>query len=378
MTDRHLAHTMPFDELIAGLRAALADGHVVVQNDGPLSLWTYSRSAVYERIWTPFTQVARGLILNEGEKRIVATPFPKFYNYGERDEPIPDLPFETFEKLDGSLGVVWRDGEAWRVSTKGSFNSDQAKWAQARVDDVAYLLDALEHLDGPFPTYLVEIIYPENRIVIPYDFDGLVLLSVYANDGAEFSYGEVGAVARFLGWRIAKRYNYEHISELLAIATDLPATEEGFVLRFSNGHRLKIKGDQYRRIHAMVSRVTPLAIWEMVQAGDDLAAMRKEIPEEFWSDFDTIVELLNERIGKITESVAALSEKLAHLSDKEVGLMLAEIPDGVRSFIFPYRNYGSLTSGKTRQSLFRAIRPTGNQLDGYRASSSMNRVMGDV
>jgi RNA ligase len=373
MTARHLAHTMPFDELIAGLRAALADGHVVVQNDGPLSLWTYSRSAVYERVWTPFTQVARGLILNEAEKRIVATPLPKFYNYGERDEPIPDLPFEVFEKLDGSLGIIFNDGLGWRVATKGSFNSDQAKWAQKRVDELVARM-----VLPPQITYLVEIIFNENRIVVPYDYEGLVLLASYDDSGIEASYDALKFAADIFGWRLAKRYDYQHISELIAIATDLPATEEGFVLRFSNGHRLKIKGDQYRRIHAMVSRVTPLAIWEMMQVGDDLSSMRKEIPEEFWADFDTIVELLNERIGKIIESVAALSEKLAHLSDKELGLMLSEIPDGVRSFIFPYRNYGSLTSGKTRQSLFRAIRPTGNQLDGYRASSSMNRVMDDV
>lgn len=368
----HPAHAMPFDELVAGLRAALANGYVVVQNDGPLSLWTYSRSAVYERIWTPFTTMARGLILNETEKRIVATPFPKFFNHGERaEESIPDLPFETFEKLDGSLIIIFHDGNKWRTATKGSFNSEQALWALERVR-------AVEDVLPSGTTYLCEAIYSQNRIVVPYDYEGLVMLSAYTQDGVELDFGIIQAQAQHLGWRVAKRHDYQHVSDLLTMAADLPASEEGFVLRFSDGYRLKIKGDQYRRIHAMVSRVTPLAIWEMMLAGDDLTAMRKEIPEEFWADFDMIVELLIERLGLITEAVISKADELAHLSDKELGLMLDQIPAEIRPFIFPYRRHHTLNAGKIKQAVYRAIRPTANQLDGYRPSSSMNRVMDDI
>lgn len=63
----------------------------------------------------------------------MATPFPKFFNAFERGESIPDLPFETFEKVDGSLiTIFWHAGE-WRTATKGTFGSAQALWAAERL-----------------------------------------------------------------------------------------------------------------------------------------------------------------------------------------------------------------------------------------------------
>ena len=59
-----------------------------------------------------------------------ATPFPKLFNYGEFGIALPDAPFEVFDKLDGSLGIVFHDGARWRVVTKGAFDSAQARWAQ--------------------------------------------------------------------------------------------------------------------------------------------------------------------------------------------------------------------------------------------------------
>jgi RNA ligase len=81
---------------------------------------------------------------------------------------------------------------------------------------------------------------------------------------------------------MARRHSYDSVSQLLLEAKDLPADEEGFVVRFDDGGRLKIKGAEYRRIHALISRITPLAMWEIMQAGDDLAKVRRDIPEEFW------------------------------------------------------------------------------------------------
>jgi hypothetical protein len=51
-------------------------------------------------------------------KRIVATPFPKFFNAGEHNGTIPALPFEVFEKVDGSLGILYHFDGAWGASTK--------------------------------------------------------------------------------------------------------------------------------------------------------------------------------------------------------------------------------------------------------------------
>jgi RNA ligase len=129
----------------------------------------------------------------------------------------------------------------------------------------------------------------------------------------------------------------------------------------------------------MVSRLTPLAMWEAMQAGDDLEAVRRQLPEEFWADFDSITAILQRQIADLVAAVKVEAEKVADLSDKEVGLRLDSFPAEVRRFIFPYRKSGGdLLSGRTRDLMFRSIRPDGNRLEGYVPSSAVNRVMDEA
>jgi hypothetical protein len=72
-----------------------------------LTIWNYSPKVQYEKLWDDITMQCRGLITNSrGE--IVARPFKKFFNYEEHSpEEIPNESFEVFEKMDGSLGIIF-------------------------------------------------------------------------------------------------------------------------------------------------------------------------------------------------------------------------------------------------------------------------------
>lgn len=364
---RHPARLLSYKVIVEGLATAKAAGLVSERQDGDHSLFCYTQRATYERAWDEFTLMARGLILDRNRESVAATPFAKFFNLGERDQPLPEFGFEVLEKLDGSLIIIWHDGQEWRCCTKGSFDSAQAKAARAWIRDTGEL--------RPGTTYLAEWVAPENRIVIAYDTPELVLLAVFDEEGHEQSYPLLNETADRLGWNLARRYDFISIADLVAHAGTLPATEEGFVLRFWDGLRLKIKGDEYRRIHALISRCTPLAMWEAMQACDDLGIIRQQLPEEFWGDFDAITATLSGQTQAIVATVAREAQAVSALSDKEVGLRLKQWPEPIRAFIFPYRkNAGDLLSGRTRQALFRAIRPAGNVLDGYTPSYAMNRV----
>jgi RNA ligase len=135
------------------------------------------------------TLLARGIILDPKNKRVVATPFPKFFNVGERLDAIPDLPFEKFEKLDGSLIILFYHKGEWHTATKGSLGSEQAKWAVRWI--TAHDLSCLDKET----TYLAEALYPENRIVVHYQHTGLVLLGASRGDGSEIAYDELRIVA---------------------------------------------------------------------------------------------------------------------------------------------------------------------------------------
>lgn len=336
-----------------------------------LQLYVYTPRCVYDDGWDEFTVMARGLILDEAAGQVIATPFPKFFNVGERRGEVPDLPFEAFEKLDGSLIIAFHYEGSWRAATKGAFDSEQAVWAHTRFD--AADLSPLT----PGTTYLFEAVYPENRIVVRYPEPALVMLSAYGGDGRELTYDEVVATCRALGWRAARRHEFGSIADMVGHAATLPRDDEGFVIRFGNGLRLKLKRAEYRRIHALISRCTPLAMWEAMAAGDDMNAIRRDLPGEFWTDFDDIVRLLTASIAAIEARVAEVAASVSHLSDKELGLSLNSLPADARPYLFSFRKLAAIT-GKSRETLMRSIRPTGNVLAGYVPSYAMGRVLDDA
>ena len=63
-------------------------------------------------------------------------------------------------------------------------------------------------------------------------------------------------------------------------------------------------------------------MWEAMQAEDDLEAVRRQLPEEFWADFDNIIAILQRQIAELVAAVKAEADTVADLSDKDVGLRL--------------------------------------------------------
>jgi RNA ligase len=369
----HPARLMSFDELVLGLETACSAGFVHRRSGSlkGLTLFIYTNHCVYEGTWDIYSIIARGLILDESGRRIVATPFPKFFNLGERQGFIPDLPFEAFEKLDGSLIIIFYHDRAWQCATKGAFDSAQAVWARRRMEG----LD-LSHL-RPGTTYLAEAVYPENRIVVRYQNAELVMLAAYDEQGVELTYDQLLSACEPIGWRVAGRAAFSTLKELVTHTEMLPVSAEGYVVRFSDGLRMKLKGAEYRRIHALISRCTPLAMWEALSAGDDMEAIRRDLPEEFWTDFDDILALLRGEVADLGKELIELAASVAHLSDKELGMSLNTLPPRVRSYLFPYRKLGGIT-GKVRESLFKQVRPTANVLPGYTPSYAMKRMLSDA
>lgn len=364
----HPARLLAFDQLIAGLKATQAQKLVVesVSQDG-LLLYVYSSKCVYEQLWDDFTLLARGLILDPRSRTVVATPFPKFFNLGEAGRVWPTGAFDTFEKVDGSLIVVFYHNGRWQCATKGAFYSDQALWAMARLNEVD------QSLLSPGTTYLVEAVYPENRIVVQYQYATLFMLSAYDEFGLELNYEVLQDLTQKLGWQIAGRYHYESLHALADSAKSLTRDQEGFVVRFADGSRLKVKGDEYLRLHALLSNVTPLAIWERMAAGDDLDAMRRDLPEEFWSDFDQIRSQLELNLANLISRISSFAESLNGLSDKDIGLRLSEFDADMRPFIFSYRKEGKQFPGaRAKETLLRLVRPKGNSLPGYTPCSALS------
>lgn len=363
---RHPARALDVAALRAELDARVATGVVHVDRRGALALYHYSNRCVYDKLWDDYALLARGLLIDTARDALLATPFPKFFNYGERATALPDEPFHAFEKVDGSLGIAYFHDGRWQVTTKGAFGSGPAKWAEARLASLD--LAALD----PQSTYLFEIVYRDNRIVVAYDYEDVVLLGGYAGDGHEYAYDAILALGAQLGVRVARRYEYARLEDLVRAAEALDKNDEGFVVRFASGLRIKLKGAAYCRLHALISRVTPLGLYDAMDAGDDLDVLRREIPEEFWRDFDRIRALLDAKLSAMLDAIEAEATKYAATSDRDVGIALqrGDIPEPAKTFLFRRRRSGPdwHKDPRARHSLMRELRPTANVLEGYAPS----------
>lgn len=62
-----------------------------------------------------------------------------------------------------------------------------------------------------------------------------------------------------------------------------PDNFEGYVVRFYGGMRLKVKTDEYVRLHRIVTGVSNKTVWEHLSENRDLAGLLDNVPDEFFS-----------------------------------------------------------------------------------------------
>ncbi len=142
-------------------------GDVSVDRDGDLLIFNYTAKAQYEGRWNFFERVSRGLIIHCVTGEIAARAFDNFFNWGQGGQSSEGQIVSITEKMDGSLGILFRANGEYRVSTRGDFHSDQAEWATKFLHE-HYKLDGLPSE----LTLLFEIVYPENRVIVSLRHDG--------------------------------------------------------------------------------------------------------------------------------------------------------------------------------------------------------------
>jgi hypothetical protein len=251
-------------------------------------------------MWNDETMQCRGLIL-DGYGNVAARPFRKFFNLEEHREK-PDLPvmpegsFEVYEKFDGSLGILYWIGDEPRLATRGSFMSEQA----AKGTEILrqYGTDVLS-LDRS-KTYLFEIIYPENRIVVDYGKrEDLFLLAVIDTaTGREESLSDYCGPFPFA----AAIPDLEALDQVLALKDESRENFEGYVVKWANGFRVKVKMDEYVRLHRLITGVNERRIWDVLRNGESLDGLLERVPDEFF-------RWVQNTTAKLKESFSAYEEQ---------------------------------------------------------------------
>lgn len=344
-------------ELRAAAVAGVSDwsewGHITGRERGRLVILNYAALAAVEANWTPAERVCRGLVIDRDTGEIVARGFDKFFNWGEGGR-VSSAPVEyVTEKADGSLGILYR-ADGYRVTTRGSFDSEQGAWATAWLaenHDLAGLDDDL--------TLLFEIVYPENRIVLDYGgWSGLILLGARnRHTGEHLPWSTVAALASSYGFTTPATHDVTDPDALQSLCRSLPASREGFVAALADGSRWKFKGDEYKALHRLITGLTPNRVLAAVAAGT-VDEMFTVIPDEFLDDARAWVAEIEEERQRIWRVVEAALQSAPRGDRKSLALYIARHPDyaPVAAYVFASVDGGDVDALIYRRA-FKTWRP---------------------
>lgn len=237
--------------LVGGCEDWTRYGHVNAKHNGDLTIFSFTLQARVEGQWNFFERASRGLILNSKTGEIVARPFDKFFSWGEGGRNTSSQLVRVTKKLDGSLGILYRQA-GYKVATIGSLTGSHAAWATDFLRENYSLGD----LPNEY-TLLLEMIFPDNRVVVDYgNREDLVLLAIRNRfDGSYLGQQAVQRIALRCGFATPHEFTFASTDELLASTAAL-AQGEGFVAELKDGSRFKFRSPKYRKVHALTRMVT--------------------------------------------------------------------------------------------------------------------------
>lgn len=200
----------------------------------------------------------RGTAFDKESDKIIRLGFEKFFNYGEH--PVVDANYNIatghiHQKLDGSCIFPIYAKSGTRLGTRAGVTDISVMAEQwiaedpVRNENYTEFIKLCGYLNL---TPIFEFCSRKNRVVIDHPVDRLVLLSIRSNVTGEYRFDQ--------GWRlIASDYNIEIVQEYnVPVGRSLInwvrqfEGDEGVVVTFDDGHKIKIKSDSYILRHKAV------------------------------------------------------------------------------------------------------------------------------
>ena len=341
--------------------------------DNNIVILNYTELATYERRWNKYTMTARGLILDltnatdNGKIHILAKPFEKFPNFGsnEIEGYEDDIDFNeiesVMEKMDGSLGISYFFNNEIHFATRGSFTSEQAIKAKEIWDKKYSKNENISSFCRVPVTYLVEIIYPQNRVVVDYQSrEELVLIgtTIFADNNLtiDADYEHLMSEAAMLNMPIAHQYSYT-LKDMIKLRDKLSTNEEGWIIKFKNGKRFKIKGEEYLAVHRAIYGLSDKAkvkAW----SEDRIDDLIRTVPEEFRGELESLRDGLNKQKELIYEVVHIVFDGIYDIhkdNRKEFAIRVNKsVSVKYRGIMFAgYKNDGQIPINMIKEFIFK-------------------------
>ena len=247
----------------------------------------------------------RGMIFDTATGNLISRPYHKFFNVGEREETNLDKidltqPHVVLEKLDGSMIRPIPTPEGFRLGTKAGI-TDVAMNAEYFVADKPEYAKFIKSSFACGLTPIFEWCSRKNRIVVDYSEDQLILTAVRdMRSGNYIPYSQMVETG--------KNYNIPVVKAIAGDETDIEKVVdhirkwddgEGVVIRFDNGHMVKIKADEYILRHRSKEQInSEKNIIQVIlnDSVDDMiplltsedAQRLKDFQQKFWCAVDEV------------------------------------------------------------------------------------------
>ena len=285
-----------------------------------LRIINYTKQCNAEKVWNSTTLKCRGLIIDKDDE-IIARPFKKFFNIEEHelydflpkqdeiDKLIGDFDISVYDKLDGSLGILYWIGDVPYIATKGAFDSEQALHATKLLHTkYRHTWDKLLRNK----TYLFEIIYPQDLHVVKYDdTDDIFLLAVLSTEN-NFEYPPEVFEELF---PVVKRYYVKDWKNCREIING--DNREGFVIRIGE-LRIKMKYKEYWRLYSLKAGLSEKLIYQCL-VNDDMTPVNEALElfdEENIIYYNNLIKKYTSKFGEITDKCVE-EYRTGFASDKE-------------------------------------------------------------
>lgn len=271
----------------------------------------------------------------DADGRIIARPFHKFFNMGEREDPLSidwSRNHVILDKLDGTMvHPAMLEGELVFMTRMGVTRHAEHAFKLAGKDVHALCMDMLT--DGLTPMF--EYTGPENRVVVSYDVSQLTLLAIRETvSGRYLPFAEVVHIAGKFAVPIVQTFGVvDDIKTFIQQGRALKDLE-GYVVAFEDGHRVKLKADGYVLRHRALSHLhleKNVLNWVVADAVDDVIPLLPAGAVERVRDYQLTVE------NAISEQVQRVEDFFAdHQQDdrKAYALAASKLPKHLRSAAF--------------------------------------------
>ena len=369
-----MRYKFPRTEFLSEVEPYLNDSFYVKEKDGYIVVnYLNNSTETFPDVWdgkifdhaATVRRECRGLIFDAKTKRVIARRLHKFWNLNERletaEENIPDKhSMRVYEKLDGSMitPIYLESGIRW--GTKAGI-TDVGMQAETFVGSrLSYIIFAnwCKSLDL---TPIFEWCSRKNTIVVDHPVDRLVLLDV--RDMVTGKY-----VPRQNLIELSEKFNIELVKEVKSdfhtIRDKLKdnTTDEGIVLQYEDGHRVKVKTEWYVALHRAKEAITrerdvvmlildaKLDDLKPLLNAEDLESINR-YEKEFWN----YVNITTDKIKAIHKLAQTMTRKEFALSNVGAYLhkaMVFKLLDKVRHFEYFEEVLNSIRKYPVQRSIF--------------------------